>query len=107
MEVNVLGTTYKIEYTDDMPDNMDGCCDYTTKTIMIRPHEQLDPADGYFGNQEYYNNSTLRHELIHAILFESGLAWSSQWAVNETMVDFFAMQFPKIAKIFKDLNVLE
>ena len=53
----------------------------------------------------------LRHELIHAFLSESGLSYSSLnyssgWAKNEEMVDFFAIQFPKIAKVFKELKII-
>ena len=54
---------------------------------------------------------TLRHELIHAFLNESGLSYSSlnyssAWAKNEEMIDFFAIQFPKIVKVFKELKII-
>lgn len=54
---------------------------------------------------------TLRHEVIHAFLFESGLSASSlvyegAWATNEGMVDYFAVMWCKINKIFNKLKVL-
>ena len=55
----------------------------------------------------------LRHELIHAFLYESGLNFSSHtiedcgWACDEELVDWIAIQFPKIYKIYKKLNILD
>ena len=47
-----------------------------------------------------------RHEIIHAFLFESGLAENSEWAQNEEMVDFFAIQFPKLMEAFKNADAI-
>jgi hypothetical protein len=53
-------------------------------------------------------SDTLRHEIIHCFLHESGVWGSSSgadsWAMNEEMVDWIAMQFPKILKVFKQLG---
>lgn len=60
---------------------------------------------------KYSRNSTLRHELIHAFLFESGLAFN--WyhthvtGHDETFVDWIALQYPKIHAIFKELHIEE
>jgi hypothetical protein len=52
----------------------------------------------------------MRHEILHAFLYESGLRENSNkvyaWAENEEMVDWIAIQFPKIEKIYKELNIL-
>ena len=50
---------------------------------------------------------TLRHEILHAFLNESGLCSSTLcfeggWTKNEEMIDWFAIQFPKIAKVYKE-----
>ncbi len=54
---------------------------------------------------------TLRHEIIHAFLNESGLTSSSNsvdgWARNEEMVDWIAIQYPKIGKVFQKLECEE
>jgi hypothetical protein len=52
---------------------------------------------------------TIRHEIVHAFLNESGLGWNAlpnerAWAKNEEMVDWIAIQFPKIAKVFRELG---
>lgn len=54
---------------------------------------------------------TLRHEIIHAFLTESGLHGNTYnvdggWAMNEEMVDWFAIQSPKIMRVFEELEVL-
>ena len=57
-------------------------------------------------NVEELEKKVLRHEIIHAYLGESGLRSSSEWAENEEMVDWFAIQFPKILKTFSELCIL-
>ena len=48
--------------------------------------------------------------IIHAFLLESGLDSNSNsadsWAVNEEMVDWFAIQSPKIFKLFNKLELM-
>lgn len=58
-----------------------------------------------------YNKKVLRHEIIHAFLRESGLSGNSMqydgaWAQCEEMVDWIAIQFPKILKAFQDADCL-
>jgi len=47
-----------------------------------------------------------RHELVHAFFYESGLDTESDFARDEILVDFLAMQIPKLAKLFEKLNLL-
>ena len=49
--------------------------------------------------------------LIHAFLNESGLRYNSfapetAWARNEEMVDWIAIQFPKLMKAFRDADAI-
>lgn len=105
MKANILGTTYKIKRKNLKNSNTDGWCDNTSKTIVIR-------KDNYnnVGNFEYLMKKQLRHEIIHAYLSESGLQSNfencTQWGHNETMVDWIAIQFPKIYKTYEELNIL-
>ena len=51
--------------------------------------------------------ATLRHEIIHAFLFESGLQTCAftiegPWAENEEMIDWFANMIPKMKVIMDD-----
>ena len=48
-----------------------------------------------------YGKQLMRHEIVHAFLSESGLSANAlspdgAWALNEEMVDWFAIQGPKI-----------
>lgn len=102
-KINVLGTQYTIYVDVTEKDNLvirdaDGVCDFTTKEIFIAPMEQTDRT---YQSIENYAKRTLRHEIVHAILFESGLDHNTEWARNEEVVDWIAIQFPKLMKIFK------
>ena len=49
--------------------------------------------------------------MIHAFLAESGLSANAlsnytSWAENEEMVDWIAIQFPKILEVFKEADCL-
>ena len=62
-------------------------------------------------SQETYRKKTLRHEITHAFLNESGLTDCSSvpsngWAKHEEMIDWFAIQSPKIFKVFQELDIL-
>jgi len=48
----------------------------------------------------------IRHELIHAFLSESGLWANCDWA-KEEMVDWLAIQFPKLLKAFTECKCAE
>ena len=65
-------------------------------------------------SQEYIVNEmklTLRHELVHAFLYESGLAsdalsCKAPWPKNEEMVDWFARSGQKIYRAWEQTNCL-
>ena len=93
-EVDVLGQKYKIIFVtkEEMP-MADGECDFFAKTIKVRRF--LDILEGErVENAIKHLNMVLRHEIMHAFFYESGL---SEYAYDETLVDWFANQFPKIA----------
>lgn len=102
----VLGTEYVIEPRELNGDNIDGFTDYTSKLIVIRSdnHNKV-------GDFEALQKKQLRHEIIHAFLSESGLQSNWQHAEmighEETTVDWFAIQFPKILKVFRALGIEE
>lgn len=117
-KVNVLGTNYTIrkvshgqdEYMQRM--HFGGYCDGTLKEIVLLDLATV-PDEGWRETPKEVikarENETLRHELIHAFLNESGLSWNTfipdgAWAKNEEMVDWIAIQFPKISKVFIELG---
>ena len=110
-KVNILGTEYTIEILKRDKDaflmeaDIDGYCDKTTKRIVVRAEDETSEL----GNYDVYQRTCLRHEIVHAFLFESGLHQNfkhDQWGHDETMVDWIATQFPKMYKAFKEADCL-
>lgn len=105
MKVNVLGTVYKIKYIPSL-DGRGGETDFYTKEIRISEQEDV-PAEYKTDNLKEMQRHVLRHELIHAFLFESGMDQSSAaheaWAVNEEMIDWMAIQMPKITAAYDSI----
>lgn len=112
--VNILGTEYTIECGTykDFPtlQEMDGYTDTSTKQIIV---DDMSMAENQLDSKKdltYYRKSVIRHEILHAFLYESGLAENSaesnSWATNEEMVDWFSIQSTKIFKVFQELNIL-
>lgn len=108
--VYILGTKYTIKEQsfkeNSMLEDCDGYCDWTSKEIVVERE-----MTGTLGDMEVYIRKVLRHEIVHAFLFESGLAESSAkseaWAKNEEMVDWIAQQGEKICKAWREASALE
>ena len=111
-KTNVLGTEYKIKYsTEDKDPKMvgnDGYCEIFTHEIHIEK-KLFEPSDNpkCFERLDLLGLKTIRHEIIHAFASESGLCENCDWAKNEELIDWIAIQFPKIMKCFIDLGVAE
>lgn len=114
-KVNILGTTYKVylNVPSTKDERLDGLFGYTSfhdKRIVVA---DIRTVPGWESSDEVTAQdvfaSTVRHEIIHAYLCESGLMGSSNsvncWAMNEEMVDWFAIQMPKLIKTFRELGV--
>ena len=116
--VNVLGTEYKIEIhkvseDDYLKENQkSGFCAEEGKLIVVADMSESDFfPDMDEQEQQIYANKVLRHEITHAFLNESGLSDSASvpdcgWAKHEEMVDWFAIQSPKIFKAFEEVGCL-
>lgn len=108
--ISILGTSYTVLFDvpeEEMPEGADGCMDQSIKTIKIG---RFEPSRDSLKNLNGYINKVLRHEVIHAFLYESGL-WnnsgsSEAWGQDETITDWIAIQFPKILEVFKELDCL-
>ena len=116
--VSILGTAYTVavkKYDEDEAfarRSIDGYCDSFTRQIVVCDmstyegweHEAPETA-------EAAQKETLRHEIVHAFLSESGLADSSStvegaWAKNEEMVDWIALQGPKLYAAWQEAGCL-
>lgn len=108
MKINVLGTEYSIIETNESNDaalsGKDGYCDTSIKLCVIDEMSSEDPSAKK--NMPDYKKSVIRHELIHAFLYESGLDCNCYWANSEDLVDWIAIQFPKMQKAFEQANCL-
>ena len=110
--VNILGAEWKIEYKteteDSMFENANGYCDYTGRRIVVLSESRKnDSMDDFKVEQQ----RIIRHEILHAFLCESGLIGNTYsvengWAKNEEMVDWFAIQSPKIYKVYIELGLI-
>ncbi len=104
--INVLGVPYKIiegdRNLDATLEKVDGYCDHTTKTCVIN---NLLPTTDSVADLDVCKKQTIRHEITHAFLHESGLGCNS-WAGNEEIVDWIAIQFPKLLEAFKEAEAL-
>lgn len=117
-KVTILGTIYKIKRVDYNKDpelkenNWAGYHDGLKKEIVIGVvttfpgHENEPPARAKISESQ-----TLRHEIVHAFYTQSGLEecslqYSGGWAHNEEMVDWIALQGPKIYKAWQEAGAL-
>lgn len=114
----ILGTEYKIKkkrYEKDVnfkKNGIDGYCDSIEKEIVY-----CDMSTWPGWNKESLKRcmiaekEILRHEIVHAFLNESGLqenaiAVDGSWASNEEMIDWIALQFPKILEVYRQLEAV-
>ncbi|MEY8428833.1 hypothetical protein AALA00_14220 [Lachnospiraceae bacterium 46-15] len=115
-KINVLGTEYAIilkndeEVCKDMGVAVGECggyCNGFSREIVISNLNKC--VDGEEAKKAF-QKVNMRHEITHAFLNESGLGYNANgtecWAKNEEMVDWFAIQSPKIYKVFAELDIL-
>lgn len=105
MLVDILGAEYSIVEASEQDEarlkDCDGFCDWTAKEIVVERE-----INGNLYDMESYIRKVKRHEIVHAFLFESGLAHSSKWATNEELVDWIAFQAEKIIKAWQEVGAL-
>ncbi len=112
MRITILDAEYAVIFKPDAEVCADvaaeigdcgGYCSPHAKTIAIA---NLDQCHATGQERETLRRMNLRHEIVHAFLHESGLSFNANgtdcWAKNEEMVDWFAIQGPKIYKAWKD-----
>lgn len=102
MKVNILGTEYEIIMDAEEKDypklkGLSGYTDFSVKKIVIR---KIEEDESSIEDLKYYQREVLRHEIIHAFFFESGLDGNSDYARNEELIDWIAIQFEKMLDAF-------
>lgn len=100
MKVNILGTVYEIIEDEKLID-ADGICEIYTKKIRIRPINLLLEQEATDQEKKLRRSEVIRHEIIHAFLYESGLY---KLCFNEKLVNWIALQLPKIIDVFLEVD---
>lgn len=110
MKINILGIDYKIIYgtEDQYPQLADkyGYCDISTKEIVVSDMKADAASEDAMKNITVFRNKVVRHEIVHAMLYESGLHECSSFGMDEELVDWIAIQAPKMKTLFEAAGVL-
>jgi len=103
--INVLGQDYELLYVEDNNEklakaNANGQTEAYSKKILVR---QIKETGNTCEKLEDFTNKIVRHEMIHAFLFEAGQV---EYFDDEKLVDTLAYLIPKMAKCMKEADVL-
>ena len=111
--VDVLGVPYSVNITPEADDpkleSMDGYTDSSIKRIVISDVHRRPEDPENVQDQDWFQRNIIRHELIHAFMFEAGLAenWAHRdYGQEETTVDWLAHLFPKMLSAFQQADAL-
>ena len=102
--VNVLGENYTITHASVKEDpelkDLSGYCVTADKRIVIEADD--------LKRLTYAERWVLRHELVHAFMHESGIDKEcfSSTEQEEALVDWIAIQFPKMLKAMQEIDAL-
>ena len=112
--VEIMGVPWRIQVKKDKEDpyfektGSDGYCSAPEKILCVIDYFDYEPVKD---ETDLYKTESmkdiLRHEIVHAFLYESGLGndsfvYRSPWARNEEMVDWFARQGTKIFRAWQE-----
>ena len=103
-QIEILGETWEVRIQEETDERRlaecSGFTDWTERVIVVYDGRKI----GNLGNPERFMIKVLRHEIIHAFLYECGLG--DDWehvdrGHDETMVDWIAHQLPKMSAVCK------
>ena len=111
IDVGIMGHAWTIvsrtKAEDDRLEEIAGYTDPSMRMIVLldATRDKWSPGDMHGDLQ-----ATIRHEIIHAFFYECGL-WSDSiahdhWAMNEEMIDWFALKLPEIEKACRAVNAM-
>lgn len=109
VRINILGTDYKLKtMSEDQYPKLKlisayGLCEQYTKELIINKRmDEKEEKDVELLHKA--KEKVIRHEIVHAFIHESGL---SEYFHDETIIEWLAVQIPKIAKAMKEVGVLD
>ncbi len=102
MKVKILGMEYEIIMNAEEKEypklkGLSGYTDVSIKKIVIGKFEK---DDNTIEDLTLYQREVIRHEIIHAFFYESGLDSNCDYARNEELIDWIAIQFEKMLRVF-------
>lgn len=117
MTVNILGTAYSVakKYSEEPAferRSIDGFCDSYTHNIVYCDMTTYPGWENELPETVVAcEKQIIRHEITHAVLGESGLSYSSTvvngpWATHEEMVDWIALQGPKLYAAWREAGAV-
>lgn len=106
--VHIMGEMWVVKFLTEEEDprlsDRLGLCDTSCREIVIAKELSGDSK-----NLTAIHKKIVRHEIIHAFLFECGLDHGSHspvaWGVDEEITDWFALNGGKIYLVWKELGV--
>ena len=108
MKVNILGQEYEIKHLseDEYPKlkvmEANGLAELYSKELIIE--KNINPMSGKeFANFDQFKNKVIRHEIVHAFFHEAGI---TEYTNDERLVDFIALQAPKMLKVFQEAECI-
>lgn len=108
--VSILGTEYTVETQSvDKNPKLADCsayCDQYSKKIVLSDLTNEQTEIMCVENVANLKKQILIHEVVHAYFGESGLRSCSEYAENEELVDWIAIQFPKILQTCQELGAI-
>lgn len=113
--LDILGTKYELLLKDEADDpafkQCGGYRDAFAKQIVINDFKPDETNPMETKSLQAAVKQNIRHEIVHAFIYESGLHkntldFDNGWADNEEMVDWFAIQGPKIYAAWKEAGAI-
>lgn len=103
---HVLGEEYTIIEDASIKDKFgaDGVYADYSKTIRVRPVNDLLEEPATPEEKAARQRETIRHELIHAFMGIGGL---DRWNDDEELVNWMAKMFPRVYKCFEEAECNE
>jgi hypothetical protein len=105
--VYILGERWNVVRRTKAEDpRLADCAGLTDPSVREMVIAVAEPGENDLGNPEQDDKRILRHEIVHAFMFESGLGCDSDWAHNEELVDWIALQMPKLIRTMMTMDAL-
>lgn len=114
LKFSVLGNIWHIYVKSAEADpklkETSGYADPSTRSIIINDFADVRSSEYSIEALSVYRRKVMRHEIIHAFLFESGFdgeeSGTDHWAENEKMVEWIALQLPKIVEACQEVGCI-